>query len=242
MVCPSGNIGRRVVFIAFLVFHVSLHIYFALLQIVLYGGVQAAFRYGITAPLRRHRRDQPPPELEQPQPPLPRIQELDLAGRDAPQHAPRHRANDGRLQRNQVRQRPNRAREEPAMVVVETLRNVTSSYSEDEADGERRDGSPEAEQRENNLSAPESDSQAESNSENEQETQEELTGASVSVVARSEAKTKPFQLLTKHTERDSSQSKTKPLKDEPSRVRAASKSPHVRRLPSRTPTKNVQVS
>lgn len=188
--------------------------------VCMYGSVQAAFQYGITAPLRRRRRRDPdPPELIQPQPPLRRIEDRDHpAGGDAPQQALRHRANDGRLQRNEFRQRrPNRAREEPAKIVVETLRTADRPYSEDETDGERREGSPESEQTEQSLSAIESDPQTESDSENQQDTQEELAGAGAKA-NKAQSKTKPT---------DSSPANIKPLKvkkkvsqDEPSRNRS----------------------
>ncbi|XP_044218427.1 chloride channel CLIC-like protein 1 isoform X2 [Thunnus albacares] len=195
--------------------------------VCMYGSVQAAFRYGIAAPLRRRRRrDPPPPGLNQPQPPVLRIEDRDhLAGGDAPQQALRHRANDDRLQRNDIRQRqPNRVREEPAKIVVETLRTADRPYSEDETDGERREGSPESEQTEQSLSAVESDPQTESDSENQPDTQEELDGAGAGSVAHREAKANKDQSKTKPT--DSSPAKTKPLKvkkkvsqDEPSRNR-----------------------
>ncbi|XP_071344028.1 chloride channel CLIC-like protein 1 [Trachinotus anak] len=183
--------------------------------VVLYAGVQGAFQHGITAPLRRPRRDPPPPELDPPQPRL-RIEGRDrLEGGDAPQLAPRRRARDNRLDRDQVRQRPtSRPKEREAPVVVETLA-AQPVYSEDETDAERREGRSEAEQ---NLSA-------DSDSANQQETHEEPAGVGASSVATntSQAKTKPAQS-------DSSPSKTKPLKvnenrsqDEPRRDNAAIK-------------------
>ncbi|KAM9848355.1 chloride channel CLIC-like protein 1 isoform 2-T2 [Aulostomus maculatus] len=94
--------------------------------VCIYVGVQAAFQYGITAPLCRRRRDPPPPELERPQPHRQIIEDEDhFAEREAPQK----RGNGGRLQRNQFHQRrPNRAREEPAKV------SPAVSRSEVEAD------------------------------------------------------------------------------------------------------------
>ncbi|XP_023255827.1 chloride channel CLIC-like protein 1 isoform X1 [Seriola lalandi dorsalis] len=181
--------------------------------VVLYASVQAVFQHGITAPLRRPRRDPGPPELEPHQPQLQRIEGRDRfeegdAPQQAPRHqAPRHQANEGRLGRNHVRQRAPKRPEEKR---VETLLPV---YSEDETDAARREGGSEAEQ---NLSA-------DSDSENQLKTQEEPAGASASSVApkTSQAKTKP-------TESDSSQSKAKHLKvkkdrsqDEPSRDNAA---------------------
>lgn len=163
--------------------------------VCMYASVQAAFQYGITAPFRRPRRDPPPLQLDHQQP---RLQEIGggdhLAVEDVAQHAPRHRAEDARLHRNQVHQRrPNRPREEPARVAVETLRTAEPPHSEDETDAERR----EAEQ---NLSA-------ESDTENQQEMQEELEGANGRSVAANTTQSK-----TKPTELKSSPSKTKPLK------------------------------
>ncbi|XP_041862972.1 chloride channel CLIC-like protein 1 isoform X2 [Melanotaenia boesemani] len=200
--------------------------------VVMYGSVQAAFQHGIMAPLRRPRRDPPPPELQQPQP-YPLMVEnrgnLAVAGGDAPapaaaptpapapaqQHVPRYRANDARLYRNNVHQRrPTRVREEPQLV-VETLRTA-ELYSGDETDAERHEESPEIAE---NL--PE-----QSESENQQETQEEADGASSHSNATHSAQSKP-----KHTESDSSQSKNKPLKgkeqlspDEPKEGGAAERS------------------
>ncbi|XP_031720086.1 chloride channel CLIC-like protein 1 isoform X1 [Anarrhichthys ocellatus] len=127
--------------------------------VCMYGGVQAAFQHGIAAPFRRPRGDPPPPQLEPPQPQVQRILAGDnLAGGDAPQQAPMQQAVEGRLHRNQVRQRqPNRRREEMG---VESLGTAEPPYSEDETDAELR----EAEQ---NLSA-------ESDSESLHETLEEL--------------------------------------------------------------------
>nr|XP_033477596.1 chloride channel CLIC-like protein 1 isoform X1 [Epinephelus lanceolatus] len=164
--------------------------------VCMYGGVQAAFQHGIAAPFRRPRRDPPPPQLEQWQPHLQQIEDGDhLAGGDGPQHAPRHRADDARLHRNQVhRRRPNRPREEPAKVVVETLRNAEPNYSENETDA-----APPHEE-EQNLSA-------ESDSENQQETQDEVEGASAGSVPANATQTE-----TKPTESEVSPSKTKPPK------------------------------
>ncbi|XP_034386125.1 chloride channel CLIC-like protein 1 isoform X2 [Cyclopterus lumpus] len=170
--------------------------------VCMYGAVQATFRYGIAAPFRRPPGDPPPPQLEQPQPHVQRIQSGDnLAGGDAPQRAPVQRAPvqrapvqravEGRLHRNQVRQRQrNRSREEMG---VESLGTAEPPNREDETDAELR----EAEQ---NLSA-------ESDSESLHETQEELEGESASSVAANATKTKK-----KPTESDTSPSKIKPLK------------------------------
>ncbi|XP_022073754.2 chloride channel CLIC-like protein 1 isoform X2 [Acanthochromis polyacanthus] len=130
--------------------------------VCMYGSVQAAFQYGIMAPLRRPRRDPPPPpELEPRQPQQPRYlrneDRDELAGGDAPgpeaaprpaarpaprqapspQHAPRRRPDAAG---NDVhRRRPDRPRKEPPRVVVETLRTADPRYSEDETDAARRE-------------------------------------------------------------------------------------------------------
>lgn len=168
----------------------------------MYGSVQAAFQHGITAPLRRHRRDPPAPELEQQQSQFQRIEgQYPLAGGDTPQQAPSYEAYHYRLDRNEVHQRQLKI-----PVYVENLGNYTPADSRDETDAARR----EAEQ---TVSAK-------SDSENQQETQEGLAEASGSSVA--------VQAKTKLIESKSAQSKTKPLKvndscsqDEPSRDDAA---------------------
>ncbi|XP_059198067.1 chloride channel CLIC-like protein 1 isoform X2 [Centropristis striata] len=201
--------------------------------VCMYGSVHAAFRYGIAAPFQRPQRDPPPPQLEQPQPRLQQIEDRDhLAGGDAPQQAPRHRDNDARLQRNQVHQRRhNRPRQEPAVVVVETLRNAEPrSYSEDEMDSQQR----EAEQR---LSS-------ESDSENQQEVQEQQAGENASSVA---ANTTPKK--TKPTDSKLSPSKSKPVEvnkklsqDKLRKDGAAPISPHAGRPPSQTDVQDLQAS
>uniref|UniRef100_UPI003AAE3845 chloride channel CLIC-like protein 1 n=1 Tax=Centroberyx gerrardi TaxID=166262 RepID=UPI003AAE3845 len=190
--------------------------------VVMYGSVQAAFQHGITAPLRRGRREPPPPPVEQPQPQPPRLRIEDrdhLAGGDAPQYVPRPRANQGRADRPQVRQRgPNRAREGPAKVFVETLRTADPLYRGDEADVARGEEGPDAEQLES-LSATDSDPQIEGDSDDQQEAQEELTGASARNVGgdqrakRSEAKANSPAAKAKPTKSNanSSQAKAKPL-------------------------------
>ncbi|XP_069550843.1 chloride channel CLIC-like protein 1 isoform X2 [Brachyistius frenatus] len=224
--------------------------------VCMYGSVQAVFQHGIMAPLRRPRRDPPPPGLEQPQPHYPRIEDRGyLAGGDAPapapapapaaapapapapapQYAPRHRADDARSHKNPVRQRrPSRPGEEPAHVFVETLRSAGPQYSEDETDAQRLDGSPEAEQ---NLSA-------ESDAENEQETQEELEGARASSAVVNTA-----QLKTKPSDSNLSQSKNKTLKgnenlpqDEPIKDGAAPGSEPAEKQPSQPKVQNVDTS
>lgn len=177
-----------------------------LLQVCMYGSVQAAFQHGIMAPLRGPRRD-PPPQLVQPQPqpqlqpqPLLRIEERDpFGGGDAPpqQHALRHRADEGRLNRNQVHQRrPDRPREEPVHLKVETLRTADPQCSEDEIDAERAEVVPEA----RNLAQ-------QRDSENQQEPREPPQAEKDSSVDANQAKSEP-----KPAESDSSQSKGKPSK------------------------------
>ncbi|KAF7665918.1 hypothetical protein LDENG_00126960 [Lucifuga dentata] len=220
--------------------------------VFLYGGVQAAFQYGITAPLRRHQRGPRPPPVEQQQPPIQRITNHEhFAGGDASQDDARHRGGDGRACRNQVHQRrPNRAREEPGRVFVETLRTADRPHSEDETNDERGEGGRDTEWTES-LSANDSDSQSESESE-QQETQEEQAGGGGDGANVLQAKAKPSQ-----SNPDSCQAKTKPVKgnkslseDEVSRDSAASRSqPHNKqsespagKQPSQTPTaSDVQV-
>lgn len=183
------------------------HIYFTPLQACFYGSVQGAFRYGITAPLRRRRRRDPPlPPANQPQPPLQRIEDYNqLAGGDAPQQAPRQR-----LKQNQIRQRRFiQDREEPPRE-VESLSRADVPFSDDEVDGEWREGSPVSEHTEQSLSAAESGPQSESESDNQQDTQEKLAGASASSGANTGAEANEAQSKTKPT--DSTQEKAKPLK------------------------------
>ncbi|KAM9357700.1 chloride channel CLIC-like protein 1 [Symphorus nematophorus] len=199
----------------------------ACIMFFVYLSVQGAFIHGITAPFRRHRRGSPPARLQQRDRFL-EIEDQDhSAGGDAQQPAQRRRPNDGKLHRNQVRQRrPNRPREEPAKVAVETLRTAEPRYSEDETDARSRE-------QEQNLSA-------ESDSENQQETQEERVGAGANSVAANTAESK-----TKPTESDSCPSETEPLKKnenppkgELSRDNAASKPEAEERRPSQTDVKN----
>ncbi|XP_038571723.1 chloride channel CLIC-like protein 1 isoform X2 [Micropterus salmoides] len=196
--------------------------------VLMYGSVQAAFQHGIAAPFRHPRRDPPPLQVAQLQIHLQGIEDFDrLAGGDAPQHSQRHRADDGRLDRNQVHQRRhNRPREEQAKVVVVTVRTAESPYSEDEMDAGRREAEP-------NLSA-ESDSGK----------QEELAGASASSVEANTAQSK-----TKPNDSYSSPSKTKTeeanenlSKDELNRHSAASRSQPAARRPSQTDVQDQQSS
>ncbi|XP_010745356.3 chloride channel CLIC-like protein 1 isoform X2 [Larimichthys crocea] len=149
------------------------------IMVCMYGGVQSAFQYGILAPFRRPRREPPPEQLEQPQQRPLGIEYRDhLAGGDAPQHAPRHRADDARLHRNQVHQRrPNRPRNQSTKVVVETLRTAYPAHSEDETDAAQRE-------EEQNVSA-------ESDPENQQDVQEEPAGVAASSVDANKTKSEP---------------------------------------------------
>lgn len=162
--------------------------------VVMYGGVNAAFQHGITAPFRRRRRDPPPPALDQQRPQPRRIEGCsDLAGGDAPRNSHRHQEDQDRSNRDQVRQRRAvRGREQPGRVLVETLRNADDPY-EDERDGEHYDAGPEAE-----LS--ETPSASESDSENKQETPERAKGHGV------------VSTVTQRTASELSQSKPKPAK------------------------------
>uniref|UniRef100_A0A1A8IKL9 Chloride channel CLIC-like protein 1 n=1 Tax=Nothobranchius kuhntae TaxID=321403 RepID=A0A1A8IKL9_NOTKU len=183
--------------------------------VVSYGSVQAAFQHGIMAPLRRPRRDPPPPELERPQQRPLRIEDHGYnAGGDAPALAPaqqgvqRHRAGDIRLDRNSVHQRcANKVVEKLAS--VETLRSADRHYSEDETDAHRLEGGP----------AVEENPSVESDSGNQQEVQEEVQSEGAAAEA-----THP---KTKQVGAGSSQTKNKPPKkvneapDEPSRDGAA---------------------
>ncbi|XP_063323354.1 chloride channel CLIC-like protein 1 isoform X2 [Pelmatolapia mariae] len=158
--------------------------------VFMYGSVQAAFQHGIMAPLRRPRRDPPPPELEQPQAqPCLRIEDRDhFAGGDAPQqqHALRYRADEARLNRNDLHQRrPNRQ-------WVETL-----GTAEDEPDAERAKEVPEADQ----------NPSVELDSENQQGAEERPPAAKDNSVGANEAKSEP-----KPAGSDSSESKNKTSK------------------------------
>ncbi|XP_034566497.1 chloride channel CLIC-like protein 1 [Notolabrus celidotus] len=190
--------------------------------VFMYGGVNAAFQHGITAPFRRSRRDPPPPQLG----PRRHVQEIEdadhLAEGDAPQQALRHQAHDARLHRNQVNQRrPNRPREQRAEVLVETLHTAGLSDSEDETDAGLRE-------EEQNLSTePDSDTQQEAHEEMVERTSDSKVSAD-----KNKSNTKP-------TKSPSSQSKNKPLKrgerpahDESSRDSAASRPQPEERRPS----------
>uniref|UniRef100_A0A665WIE7 Chloride channel CLIC-like protein 1 n=1 Tax=Echeneis naucrates TaxID=173247 RepID=A0A665WIE7_ECHNA len=183
------------------------------IMVVLYTSVNAAFRYGITAPLRYRQRDPRPPQLEPQQHQLQMINDRDhLAGGDAFQEIPRHRANDGRLNRNQVRQRlQNRQRERR----VETLLAAEPAYVEDDTDSRQEEGESDIER------IPSSDS----DSEIQQGAQGEPAEVRASSDAPDATRAKP-----KPTQPDSSQVRAKPPKvnktrdrDGPSRNNAALK-------------------
>ncbi|XP_061594348.1 chloride channel CLIC-like protein 1 isoform X2 [Cololabis saira] len=185
---------------------VLLTIVFSIL-VVVYGSVQAVFQHGLMAPLRRPRRDPPPPELEEPQRRPLRLEDRRyLGGGDAPapepepepepQYVPRHRVHNARIQRNNIHQR--RVREEPAPIRVQTLRAADPQYSEDEMDNQRHQESPEPQE---NLSA-------ESDSENQQEMQKEINTAGANGGAVNTVQSKP-----KHTKSVSSQSKLRGKED-----------------------------
>lgn len=109
--------------------------------VVMYGGVNAAFQHGITAPFRRRGRD-PHDRLEPPQERyLPRIEG---GGGDAPFYAPppQQRDNEDRGE-NQVRQRPaNRGREQRRKIHVQNLGNMDRT----EADGDAHEAGSDSEQ------------------------------------------------------------------------------------------------
>ncbi|KAM8745454.1 chloride channel CLIC-like protein 1 [Acanthopagrus schlegelii] len=132
-----------------------------MLVVFMYGSVQAVFQYGIMAPFRRPQRDPPPPQLQQPN--LQAIEDCNqLEAGDAPQQLPRPRVIGDRLNRNRVRQRrPNRPREQPAKVVVETLHTAEAPYSADETDAQQF----EAEQ---NLSAESAEASVDANTDQSQ--------------------------------------------------------------------------
>ncbi|XP_033821719.1 chloride channel CLIC-like protein 1 [Periophthalmus magnuspinnatus] len=109
--------------------------------VVMYGGVNAAFQHGITAPFRRPHRDphdrlEPPPERN-----VPRIE----GGGDAPNYEPPPRPHwgngngGGDRGRNQLRQRPmNRGLEQRQKITVHTLGNM--DHNRDEIDADLNEG------------------------------------------------------------------------------------------------------
>lgn len=107
--------------------------------VVMYGGVNAAFQHGITAPFRRHRRDshdqlEPPPERY-----MPRIEggrRGGAGGGDAPFFAPPQHQDNGDRGGNQVRQRPvNRGREQRQKIIVQNLGNLDHTMDEMDNNG-----------------------------------------------------------------------------------------------------------
>ncbi|XP_053740563.1 chloride channel CLIC-like protein 1 isoform X2 [Synchiropus splendidus] len=172
----------------------------------LYLFVTSAFKYGLTAPLRRGRRHQPPPEVEEPQ------ERLQIKDQLSAGDASRVVAGDRRAQKTEVRHRrqaQTREATKPARVVVETLRTASSSYTDDETDGKRRP-------QEDDLSDPESGSDLENEP-------EELRGASGDCAE--------FKKNTQEEAKESDPSlsqKIKPLKCDGRKDRALSRSPAVR--------------
>ncbi|XP_061681833.1 chloride channel CLIC-like protein 1 [Syngnathoides biaculeatus] len=103
--------------------------------VFMYGSVQAVFQYGITAPLRRRRRDPPLPQPEHSA-----LQEIEdrgyMEGEVTPQSCPRRSADQARLHRNpSCRTRASEAREELARMFVETLTTAASSHTQHKLDG-----------------------------------------------------------------------------------------------------------
>nr|XP_061832146.1 chloride channel CLIC-like protein 1 [Nerophis lumbriciformis] len=130
--------------------------------VFMYGSVQAAFRYGITAPLR-HRTDPPLPEPDQPD----RRSIEDRARAEevsARPRSPQIRGNEASSPTNGS----HRARGVVSRMYVETLRTA-STPGESELDSRQR---VEIGQGDNSPSATDSDPQAQSESESWAETQE----------------------------------------------------------------------
>ncbi|XP_077462714.1 chloride channel CLIC-like protein 1 isoform X2 [Stigmatopora argus] len=156
------------------------------IMVFMYGTVQAVFRYGITAPLYRHRRDPilPPPEQRY-------IQEIEnrgyIGGDDTPQHCTHFSRDEARPESNQsCRSRLNAVRKEPARIVVETLRTAVSSHSQPELDGKRRARRFQAGQ------GDEPDPRTDSESDEHTEVEETQRGASaVAPQLGAKTKTKP---------------------------------------------------
>lgn len=129
--------------------------------VVMYGGVNAAFQHGITAPFRRQQRD-PPGRLEPP--PERHVPQIEGGGGDAafyapprapprapPYAPPQHQGNaDGGG--NQVRQRPvNRGREQRQKITIQNLGNIDDTR--DEADGDVYEAVSDSEQSPSQLTA-----------------------------------------------------------------------------------------
>lgn len=170
--------------------------------VFMYGSVQAAFQHGIMAPFRRPRRDPPPPELQHPQHPPPRIEDRGyLAGGDAPplpiaqQHFLQHQGDNVRLDRNNLHQRrPHRVREDRAPIGVETLRAADPLFREDQLDGEQHEEGPEVAE----------NASVEPGSEDQEETPVK--------VERENAAAKKEQQKKLQTESNTLQAKKKPLR------------------------------
>lgn len=171
-------------------------------QVVMYGSVQAAFQHGIMAPFRRPRRDPPPPELQYPQHPPPRIEDRGyLAGGDAPalpiaqQHFLQHQGDNVRLDRNNLHQRrPYRVREDRATIGVETLKAADPLFREDQLDGEQHEEGPEVAE----------NASVESGSEDQEETRVK--------VERENAAAKKEQQKKRQTESNTLQAEKKPIR------------------------------
>lgn len=198
--------------------------------VFMYGSVNAAFQHGISAPFRRRRRDPPPARLA-PRRNAQAIEDADhLAEGDAPQQAPRHRANDARLHRNQVHQRrANRPREERAKVVVENLYCAGPPYSEDEPDARLRN---------------EQNPSAESDSEREQETTEEPAGAAAAEVPAdtNESESHSMDSRMSFTKDVCLEQSKKPPTDESNRDKTASKPQPAEKKPLHTEAQDQQAA
>lgn len=109
--------------------------------VMLYGGVNAAFQHGITAPFRRRHRD-PHDQLE---PPPNRYVPQIEGGGDAPFDAPPQHQGNGIRGRNQVRQRPvNQEREQRQKIIIQNLGNIDDNS--DDVDGDLHQARSDAQQ------------------------------------------------------------------------------------------------